>query len=85
MRLLIPAEFMEVAAPAQADHYFLKIVVDPSNYFKRDGLDVVTEADVSVAQALLGGQLRVRGLFEEKVNRGQTSVNRTEPGSSFQL
>ena len=58
---------MEVAAPSQADHYFVKVVIDESNYFKRDGLDVVTEADISVAQALLGGKLQIRGLFEEKV------------------
>ena len=67
LRIQIPDEFMEPAAPAQADHYFIKIVIDESNYFKRDGLDVVTEADVSVAQALLGGKLHIRGLFEEKV------------------
>jgi len=56
-----------MAAPAQADHYFIKIVIDESNYFKRDGLDVVTEADISVAQACLGGKLQLRGLFDEKV------------------
>ena len=58
---------MEFASPDQADHYFLKIVIDPSNYFKREGLDVITEADVSVAQALLGGQLQIRGLTHDKV------------------
>jgi hypothetical protein len=44
------------------------VFIDKSGYFVRDGLDVHSEADVSVAQALLGGKLRVRGLFEDKVS-----------------
>jgi DnaJ-class molecular chaperone len=58
---------MEMASPLQNDHYFVKVLIDQSNYFVRDNFDIYTEADVSVSQALLGGKLNIRGLYEEKV------------------
>ncbi|XP_023024518.2 protein tumorous imaginal discs, mitochondrial isoform X1 [Leptinotarsa decemlineata] len=44
---------------------FVTFRVDKSDYFKRDGADVHTEADISVAQALLGGTIRIQGLYED--------------------
>ncbi|XP_072386079.1 protein tumorous imaginal discs, mitochondrial-like isoform X1 [Diabrotica undecimpunctata] len=44
---------------------FVTFRVDKSDYFKRDGPDVHTEADISVAQALLGGTIRIQGLYED--------------------
>ncbi|XP_066245601.1 protein tumorous imaginal discs, mitochondrial-like isoform X1 [Euwallacea similis] len=46
---------------------FVTFRVDKSNYFKRDGPDVHTEADISVSQALLGGTIRIQGLYEDHV------------------
>ncbi|KAL1506701.1 hypothetical protein ABEB36_006016 [Hypothenemus hampei] len=46
---------------------FVTFRVDKSDYFKRDGPDVHTEADISVSQALLGGTIRVQGLYEDQV------------------
>ena len=60
-----------MASPLQNDHYFMKILIDQSNYFVRDNLDIYTEADVSVSQAFLGGKLNIRGLFEEKVTNSK--------------
>jgi DnaJ-class molecular chaperone len=67
LRIQIPDDMMEMASPLQNDHYFVKVLIDQSNYFVRDNLDIYTEADVSVSQALLGGKLNIRGLYEEKV------------------
>ncbi|KAG5880761.1 hypothetical protein JTB14_010943 [Gonioctena quinquepunctata] len=44
---------------------FVTFRVDKSDYFKRDGPDVHTEAEISVAQALLGGTIRIQGLYED--------------------
>ncbi|XP_060530811.1 protein tumorous imaginal discs, mitochondrial-like isoform X2 [Cylas formicarius] len=46
---------------------FVTFRVDKSDYFKRDGSDVHTEAEISVAQALLGGSIRIQGLYEDHV------------------
>ncbi len=58
---------MKIASPLQNDHYFIKVLIDPSNYFVRDGLDLHTEADISISQALLGGHLKIRGLHDSEV------------------
>lgn len=44
---------------------FVTFRVEKSDYFKRDGPDVHTDADISVAQALLGGTIRIQGLYED--------------------
>ncbi|KAF5284882.1 hypothetical protein FQA39_LY16932 [Lamprigera yunnana] len=47
------------------DELFVTFKVEKSKYFKRDGSDVHTEADISVSQALLGGTIRIQGLYED--------------------
>ncbi|XP_018570469.1 protein tumorous imaginal discs, mitochondrial isoform X2 [Anoplophora glabripennis] len=44
---------------------FVTFRVEKSDYFKRDGADVYTEADISVSQAILGGTIRIQGLYED--------------------
>ncbi|CAH1161740.1 unnamed protein product [Phyllotreta striolata] len=44
---------------------FVTFRVEKSDYFKRDGPDVHTEAEISIAQALLGGTIRIQGLYED--------------------
>ncbi|KAF7284846.1 hypothetical protein GWI33_021489 [Rhynchophorus ferrugineus] len=46
---------------------FVTFRVDKSDYFKRDGPDVYTEAYISIAQSLLGGSIRIQGLYEDHV------------------
>ncbi|XP_054721549.1 protein tumorous imaginal discs, mitochondrial-like [Uloborus diversus] len=48
---------------------FITFKVSRSDYFKRDGADVHTDAVVSLSQALLGGIVRIRGLYEEHALR----------------
>ncbi|KAM7345739.1 protein tumorous imaginal discs, mitochondrial isoform 2-T2 [Cochliomyia hominivorax] len=45
---------------------FITFRVEPSKYFKRDGADVHTEATISLAQAVLGGTIRVEGVYEDQ-------------------
>jgi len=44
---------------------FIRISVSKSDYFRRDGADVHTEATISLAQAALGGATRIQGLYED--------------------
>lgn len=45
---------------------FITFKVEKSNYFKRDGADVHTDAEISISQALLGGTIRVQGVYEDQ-------------------
>lgn len=38
--------------------------VEKSNYFRRDGADVHTDAEISLSQAILGGTIRIQGVYE---------------------
>jgi DnaJ-class molecular chaperone len=45
---------------------FITFKVEKSRYFKRDGADVHTDADISLSQALLGGTIRIQGVYEDQ-------------------
>lgn len=45
---------------------FITFKVETSNYFRRDGADVHTDANISLSQALLGGTIRVQGVYEDQ-------------------
>ncbi|XP_055628960.1 protein tumorous imaginal discs, mitochondrial isoform X2 [Toxorhynchites rutilus septentrionalis] len=45
---------------------FITFNVEKSRYFRRDGADVHTEANISLSQALLGGTIRVQGVYEDQ-------------------
>lgn len=38
--------------------------VEKSNYFRREGADVHTDAEISLSQAILGGTIRIQGVYE---------------------
>ncbi|CAG9571786.1 unnamed protein product [Danaus chrysippus] len=44
---------------------FITFKVESSKYFRRDGPDVHTDCSISVSQALLGGTVRIQGLYED--------------------
>ncbi|XP_045516976.1 protein tumorous imaginal discs, mitochondrial-like isoform X3 [Pieris brassicae] len=48
-----------------SNEIFVTFKVDSSSYFKRDGPDVHTDCTISVSQALLGGTVRIQGLYED--------------------
>uniref|UniRef100_A0A182MX04 DnaJ homolog l(2)tid, mitochondrial n=1 Tax=Anopheles culicifacies TaxID=139723 RepID=A0A182MX04_9DIPT len=45
---------------------FITFRVEKSRYFRRDGADVHTDANISLSQALLGGTIRVQGVHEDQ-------------------
>ncbi|XP_032683453.1 protein tumorous imaginal discs, mitochondrial-like isoform X2 [Odontomachus brunneus] len=45
---------------------FVTFRVEKSRYFRRDGSDVHTDAEISLAQAVLGGTIRVEGVYEDQ-------------------
>ncbi|XP_053689859.1 protein tumorous imaginal discs, mitochondrial-like isoform X2 [Sabethes cyaneus] len=45
---------------------FITFSVEKSRYFRREGADVHTEANISLSQALLGGTIRVQGVYEDQ-------------------
>ncbi|KAG8231522.1 hypothetical protein J437_LFUL008063 [Ladona fulva] len=44
---------------------FITFRVEKSNYFRRDGSDVHTDATISLSQAVLGGAVRIQGIYED--------------------
>ena len=51
--------------PVGSKEVFITFRVEKSNYFTRKGADVYTEAAISLAQAALGGSIRVQGIYED--------------------
>ncbi|XP_065556295.1 protein tumorous imaginal discs, mitochondrial-like isoform X2 [Artemia franciscana] len=45
---------------------FVTFRVEKSSYFRRDGADVHTDASISISQAILGGTVRVQGIYEDQ-------------------
>merc|ERR1719430_2777363 len=44
---------------------FVTVRVEESDYFRREGQDVHTQASISISQAILGGVIRLSGLYED--------------------
>lgn len=55
-----------VRMPVGKKEVFITFRVEKSDYFRRDGADVHTDAEISLSQAVLGGTIRVRGLYEDQ-------------------
>lgn len=53
---------------------FDNIRIKDSDYFERDGADVYTEAEISVSQAILGGTVRVEGIYEDQIIEVNISI-----------
>ncbi|XP_066990917.1 protein tumorous imaginal discs, mitochondrial isoform X2 [Anabrus simplex] len=46
---------------------FVTCKVSKSDYFHRDGADVYTDANISLSQAVLGGTISIRGIYENEL------------------
>jgi len=60
----------------QGQELFVTVRVDPSSYFRRDGDDIHTDANISISQAILGGIIRVQTLTDDvnvRINPGTNS------------
>jgi len=54
-----------VRMPVGTKEVYITFKVEKSEYFIRKGSDVHTEASISLAQAALGGTIRVQGIYED--------------------
>ena len=48
-------------------HFYIKVMVQKSDYFTREGFDIQTKADIDVHTALYGGEIEVQGLYDPSV------------------
>ncbi|GAB6023935.1 Protein tumorous imaginal discs, mitochondrial, variant 2 [Chamberlinius hualienensis] len=55
-----------VRMPVGKKEVFITFRVSKSDYFRRDGADIHTDATISVAQAILGGSIRIQGIYEDQ-------------------
>lgn len=55
-----------VRMPVGNKEIFITFRIDKSDYFTRDGPDIYTEAEVSLSQAVLGGTVRIQGIYEDQ-------------------
>jgi len=58
---------------------FITFRVERSDYFRREGSDIHTDAFISLSQATLGGSTRIQGLYENltvDIPRGTSSHSR---------
>ena len=44
---------------------FVLIHVEPSKYYRRDGINVITELEISPAQAVIGDKVKIKTLYGE--------------------
>uniref|UniRef100_A0A1B6GHS9 DnaJ homolog l(2)tid, mitochondrial n=1 Tax=Cuerna arida TaxID=1464854 RepID=A0A1B6GHS9_9HEMI len=68
-----------VRLPVGNKELFITFRVDKSDYFRRDGPDVHTDAEVSLSQAVLGGTIRIQGIYEDhtvQISPGTSSHTR---------
>ena len=66
-----------------AGDLFITFQVQPDRFFRREGLDLVCEVPINLAQALLGTRLRVRTLDGKKVILRIPPG--TQPGRKFRI
>ena len=52
---------------APAGDLIVNFKVQPDNFFKRDGLDVISTIPINLAQSVLGSKVRVRTIDDKKV------------------
>ena len=73
MNLRLQGQGAEGEPGAPSGNLLVQVVVDPDDYFHRDGYDVHTEVPISVTQAILGGHVDVKtlsGEVEVKIPKG---------------
>lgn len=51
--------------PVGKKEIFITFRVSKSDYFRRDGSDVHTTVPISLSQAILGGTVKIQGIYED--------------------
>ena len=66
-KLRVAGQGEKGAGGAPAGDLIVNFKVAPDNFFKRDGLDIISTIPINLAQAVLGSKVRVRTLDDKKV------------------
>ncbi|XP_066286567.1 dnaJ homolog subfamily A member 3, mitochondrial-like isoform X1 [Branchiostoma lanceolatum] len=76
-----------VRMPMGSKELFITFRVARSDYFRRQGADIHTDAAISIAQAVLGGNMRIKGIYDNvtiDIPRGTQSHTRLRlPGKGI--
>ncbi len=48
--------------------------VGKSDYFRKDNIDIHTDANISISQAILGGETTIQGLYEKIIIEVHSSI-----------
>ena len=67
LKVPISEKYLNYTRKDHHSHFFVRLNVEESDYFKRDGNDLYTANDISVSQALLGGCLSIKGLHSDEI------------------
>lgn len=67
LKVPIGDKYLQCTEKEHHKYFFIKLNVEKSDYFKRDGNDLYTTNDISVSQALLGGCLTMKGLHSSEL------------------
>ena len=51
----------------KAEFFYVKVMVNKSDYFAREGMDIRTKMDIDAYVSLFGGQIVVKGLYEHSI------------------
>ena len=51
----------------KAEFFYVKVMVNKSDYFAREGMDIRTKMDIDAYTSLFGGQIVVKGLYEHSI------------------
>ncbi|HTC25418.1 MAG TPA: J domain-containing protein [Gemmatimonadales bacterium] len=82
-KVLLKGQGLPGRAGEPAGDLIVTFQVQPDRFFRRDGLDILCEVPINLAQALLGSRLRVRTLDGKKVVLKVPPG--TQPGRKFRI
>ena len=51
----------------KAEFFYVKVMVNKSDYFAREGMDIRTKMDIDAYVSLFGGQILVKGLHKRSI------------------
>jgi molecular chaperone DnaJ len=66
-KLRVAGQGEKGSSGAPAGDLIVNFKVQPDNFFRRDGLDVITTIPINLAQSVLGSKVRVRTIDDKKV------------------
>ena len=67
LKIPIDQKYLNHTRKDHHSHFFIKLKVEESDYFQREGNDIYTANDISVSQALLGGSVSVKSIYSNKL------------------